>query len=56
MPSLEDLSMVGTTCSAYDAEADDVERSCASCLHWEGEQEACALDLFWEQLTSLDQT
>lgn len=57
MPSLEDMRMVGETCSEYDPEADEeLDRSCASCLHWEGEARACGLDIFWEQLTSLDQT
>lgn len=56
MPSLEDMRMVGKTCGEYDSETEEMERSCASCLHWEGESEACGLDLFWEQLTSLDQT
>lgn len=56
MPSLSDLRMVGETCSAYDADQEEVERSCESCTHWEGEERACGLDIFWEQLTCLDQT
>lgn len=56
MPSLMDMRMVGETCSAYEAEAEDMERSCESCSHWGGEQEDCVLDIFWEQLTNLDQT
>lgn len=56
MPSLMDMRMVGQTCSQYDAELENVERSCESCVHWEGEREACELDIFYEQLTSLDQT
>lgn len=56
MPSLMEMRLVGHTCSVYDAEAEDVERSCESCLHWKGEEEQCELDIFWDQLTSLDQT
>lgn len=56
MPSLSDMQMVGETCSAYEEEQHDAERSCASCVHWKGEEETCELDIFWEQLTSLDQT
>lgn len=55
MPSLSDLRMVGETCGEYDAEQDEAERSCASCLHWKGEKKTCGLDIFWDQLTSLDQ-
>ena len=56
MPSLMQMSQVGQTCSAYDAEDEAAERSCESCLHWQGESEDCELDIFWEQLTNLDQT
>lgn len=56
MPSLSDLRMVGETCSVYEACQEGAERSCESCAHWEGEQTMCGLDVFWEQLTSLDQT
>lgn len=56
MPSLSDLRMVGQTCSAYEAEKENVERSCESCVHWAGEKEDCVLDIFWDQLTNLDQT
>jgi len=56
VPSLMEMRQVGLTCSAYDAEDVDSERSCESCVHWKGEQEACELDIFWEQLTNLDQT
>ncbi len=58
MPSLSDLQMVGGTCGEYEAaaQAPAEERSCANCSHWLGEEEMCELDIFWEQLTSLDQT
>jgi hypothetical protein len=56
VPSLMQMRHVGQTCSAYDAEDEEVERSCESCLHWKGEGEDCELDIFWEQLTNLDQT
>ncbi|MDI9441449.1 MAG: hypothetical protein GX101_03390 [Firmicutes bacterium] len=56
MPSLSDLEMVGQTCSSYQASQWAEERSCASCTHWLGEEEMCELDIFWDQLTSLDQT
>ncbi len=56
MPSLVEMRHVGQTCSAYDAEDADAERSCESCEHWVGEKEDCELDIFWEQLTNLDQT
>jgi hypothetical protein len=56
MPSLMEMRLVGQTCSAYEAQAEDVERSCDSCQHWKGEEEMCELDIFWDQLTSLDQT
>ncbi len=58
MPSLSDLQMVGGTCSEYQStlQALNGERSCANCDHWLGEEEMCELDIFWEQLTSLDQT
>lgn len=56
MPSLSEMRMVGRTCSAYEPEAEDVERSCETCVHWAGEEEDCSLDIFWEQLTNLDQT
>ena len=56
MPSLSDLRMVGQTFSAYEAEAEQVERSCETCRHWGGEERDCILDIFWEQLTNLDQT
>lgn len=56
MPSLIDMRMVGQTCSEYDPEDEGAERSCESCLNWEGEEGTCALDIFFEQLTSLDQT
>ncbi len=56
MPSLMDMRMVGETCSQYDAETEEAQRSCESCLHWKGEDDTCELDIFWEQLTSLDQT
>lgn len=56
MPSLMEMRLVGQTCSAYEAEDENVERSCESCLHWENEKDACELDIFWDQLTSLDQT
>ncbi|NLL48781.1 MAG: hypothetical protein GX249_09355 [Firmicutes bacterium] len=56
MPSLMQMRQVGQTCSAYDAEDEAAERSCESCLHWQGESEDCELDIFWEQLTNLDQT
>lgn len=56
MPSLMEMRLVGQTCSAYEAQTEDVERSCDSCQHWKGEEEMCELDIFWDQLTSLDQT
>ncbi|NLM40652.1 MAG: hypothetical protein GX205_11435 [Firmicutes bacterium] len=56
MPSLEQMRMVGESCTEYDAISSEVERSCASCSHWDGEEEMCALDIFLEQLTNLDQT
>lgn len=56
MPNREEMKMVGQSCSEYDAVGDDVVRSCESCTHWEGEKEMCALDIFFDQLTSLDQT
>ena len=43
MPSLSDLRMVGQTCSAYEAEAEQVERSCETCRHWGGEERDCIL-------------
>jgi len=56
MPSLEEMRMVGESCSEYDAISSNVQRSCESCHHWAGDEEKCQLDLFFEQLTSLDQT
>lgn len=56
MPSLMDMRMVGQTCSAYESEVEGAERSCDSCTHWAGEKEYCVLDIFWDQLTNLDQT
>jgi len=56
MPSVIEMRHVGQTCSAYDAEDNPEERSCESCVHWAGEKEDCELDIFWDQLTSLDQT
>lgn len=56
MPSKEHMRLVGQTCSEYEREAEDQERSCGSCIHWVDEQALCELDIFVEQLTSLDQT
>ncbi|HPT82513.1 MAG TPA: hypothetical protein PLM25_01360 [Limnochordia bacterium] len=56
MPSLSDMRMVGQNCSAYEPEGADVERSCETCVYWGGEARDCILDIFWEQLTNLDQT
>ena len=56
MPSLEEMQMVGETCPEYDAVDDGEQRSCASCQHWVGDEEMCELDIFFDQLTSLDQT
>lgn len=56
MPSLSDLKMVGEGCSEYEPTGAGEVRSCHSCEHWSGEETMCALDIFWEQLTSLDQT
>lgn len=56
MPSKAQMRLVGQTCSEYEREAAAAERSCASCRHWVDEQSMCELDIFIEQLTSLDQT
>ncbi len=56
MPSLEEMRMVGESCSQYEPVDDNLERSCGSCQHWGGEDEMCELDIFFDQLTSLDQT
>lgn len=56
MPSLSDLVMVGEGCHSYSPVREKVQRSCESCEHWAGEEKMCNLDIFWEQLTSLDQT
>lgn len=56
MPSREQMKLVGETCSQYDAEQEEVTRSCHTCNHWAGEESMCELDIFLEQLTSLDQT
>lgn len=58
MPSKEQLKSVGESCSEYsEASLNDVDlRSCESCAHWAGGSEMCDLDIFFEQLTSLDQT
>jgi len=56
VPSLEEMQMVGETCPEYDAVDDGEQRSCASCQHWVGDEEMCELDIFFDQLTSLDQT
>ncbi|HOB09406.1 MAG: hypothetical protein WAP20_07645 [Limnochordia bacterium] len=56
MPSKEQMKLVGQTCSEYERESEEAERSCESCRHWIGEQSMCELDIFIEQLTSLDQT
>jgi len=56
MPSLSDLKMVGEGCSEYESAEIGGERSCQSCQHWAGGEGMCALDIFWEQFTSLDQT
>lgn len=56
MPSTEQMKLVGETCSEFDAALDNVSRSCETCVHWGGEEGMCGLDIFLEQLTSLDQT
>ena len=56
MPSKEQMKLVGETCSEYERETEAVERSCESCIHWVDEELLCELDIFTEQLTSLDQT
>ncbi len=56
MPSKQQLLLVGQTCSEYERETENVERSCESCVHWTGEGSMCELDIFLDQLTSLDQT
>ncbi|HHY09000.1 MAG TPA: hypothetical protein GX528_00385 [Firmicutes bacterium] len=56
MPSLEDMQMVGETCSRYEPLNEHSERSCANCHHWQGEKKMCELDIYWSQFTSLDQT
>ena len=53
MPSKEQMKLVGQTCSGYERESEEAERSCESCRHWIGEQSMCELDIFIEQLTSL---
>ncbi len=56
MPNKDQLMAVGQTCSEYDCSQENSQRSCESCNHWAGEQSMCDLDIFVEQLTSLDQT
>lgn len=56
MPSTEQMKLVGETCSEFEAVLHDVSRSCETCVHWGGESEMCGLDIFSDQLTSLDQT
>ncbi|NLJ79583.1 MAG: hypothetical protein GX335_00955 [Firmicutes bacterium] len=56
MPSLEDMQMVGETCSRYEAVGQGEFRSCETCIHWTGEEKMCDLDIYWTQFTSLDQT
>ncbi len=56
MPSWEEMRMVGESCSAYEAVGENVERSCGSCEHWVNDEEMRELDIFLDQLTSLDQT
>ncbi|HHT35574.1 MAG: hypothetical protein ACE3NC_02455 [Candidatus Wallacebacter cryptica] len=56
MPSKQQMLLVGQTCSEYERADENAERSCESCMHWTGEQSMCELDIFLEQLTSLDQT
>lgn len=34
MPSLEEMRMVGESCSQYEPVDDNLERSCGSCQHW----------------------
>lgn len=55
MPSKEQLKSVGESCSEFEQEIESQLRSCESCTHWEGEQAMCALDIFLDQLQSLDQ-
>lgn len=34
MPSKEQMKLVGQTCSEYERESEEAERSCESCRHW----------------------
>lgn len=56
MPSKEQLKSVGQSCSEYSEDGQDEVRSCETCDHWSGGSEMCNLDIFFEQLESLDQT
>lgn len=56
MPSKKQMLSVGQSCSEYEPEDQPILRSCESCAHWTGEDKMCKLDIFVEQLTSLDQT
>lgn len=55
MPSKEQLRSVGESCSEFERVAEQEDRSCETCAHWKGEESMCRLDIFLEQLQSLDQ-
>ena len=64
MPSLDEMMAVGQSCSEYapthwsprSSRPDPEEISCETCVHWQGEDEMCDLDIYEEQLLNLDQT
>jgi hypothetical protein len=64
MPNLEEMRAVGQNCTEYTpihwgpkaSRREPEAISCATCVHWQGEEEMCELDIFEEQLLNLDQT
>jgi len=55
MPSKEQMLSLGESCSEFERVEQAKIRSCESCVHWEGDERMCRLDIFIEQLQSLDQ-
>ncbi|NMB45007.1 MAG: hypothetical protein GX998_01190 [Firmicutes bacterium] len=64
MPSLGEMMAVGQSCTEYTptqwgpraSRPDPEEIGCENCVHWQGEDEMCDLDIYEEQLLNLDQT
>ncbi|NMB26050.1 MAG: hypothetical protein GX986_11015, partial [Firmicutes bacterium] len=64
MPNQDEMMAVGQSCSEYSpiqrgplaSKPAPEDISCENCMHWQGEEDMCELDIYEEQLLNLDQT